>query len=578
MMRPYLLRICSPALASWPVLVVVVLASATLSITAAGTSASGPEPIRWGLAAAAGAACFGIVAASWLALLQRLTGTVLIAVTLAVLLVAGVVRGTLLQFLLADFGLTSMAPSYAALRVISSAITMPVVMGLTAGMVATLREYRRTASALVTEQARLAALVDESARSIEQRQRAVFERVQGELQAQVRELDVQSTPQAVAALEGLVGNVVRPLSHTLARDVSASDLPEVRPTRVSWASVLTAPDVRFAFRPTAFVAILVVLALPASLLSFHPARGLFIVAVSATALWLTLALGRRIVERWSPSSAAGIWSVIVGWYLVGAIVTFVSARLAEQDAPARGVLSLSGCIAVAVLGPFFAIILMVGERMRESTAELDATTRRLAWHLARVNTERWEQNGRLSRALHGPVQSLLYAAMLRLRHSVNQGTVDPAFIDELSRELSQALLQSMSPLAASEHVDAAGVLQDIALTWRGVAEVTQRISPDTVAALQGDPVCARLLVDLAGEAVSNAVRHGGATHIDITVTQTSEDVMELLVADDGTVSGSPALGLGTHVLRSCTIEYQLAQQPTRLIARLPYEALGLLPA
>lgn len=577
-MRPYLLRVCSSALVSWPVLLIVVVASSILSITAAGPTASGSTLERCLLASIAGAACFIVVALAWLVFLRQLQGTALIASTLIVLGFAGALRGALLQLFLVDFGLTSTSPSYAALRVISSAVTMSVTMALTAGMVATVRAYRRAAGALEVEQARLTALLDESVRGIEERQRAAFERVQASLQLQIRDLDVQSAPQAVAALEGLVGNVVRPLSHTLARDVPAWEMPEAAPSRLRLSSVLGAPDIRFAFRPTAFVAIMVVLALPAALLVFDPPQGLLILGFGAAALWLTLALARSVFSRWTPRTARGVWAAITGAYLLGGLVGFLAVGLAERDSLGRGSLSVSGFVAVSLIGPVFATILMVGERMRESTAELGETTARLAWHLARINSQRWEQNGRLSRALHGPVQSLLYAAVMRLRQSVDQGTVDPAFIDGLSIELSQALLQAMSPSATPERVDAEGVFRDIALTWRGVAEVTQRIAPGITDALRDDPVCARLLVDLAGEAVSNAVRHGGAVCIDIEVTRPTQDVIELLVTDDGIVPASPEMGLGTHVLRSCTLDYHLDRDPTRLTAQLPYEALELVPA
>jgi signal transduction histidine kinase len=54
------------------------------------------------------------------------------------------------------------------------------------------------------------------------------------------------------------------------------------------------------------------------------------------------------------------------------------------------------------------------------------------------------------------------------------------------------------------------------------------------------------------ECVANAVRHGGAGHIDIAV-EVSENDLSVVVIDDGQglrPDTSPAEGLGTHLMRA----------------------------
>jgi len=82
------------------------------------------------------------------------------------------------------------------------------------------------------------------------------------------------------------------------------------------------------------------------------------------------------------------------------------------------------------------------------------------------------------------------------------------------------------------------------------------IPEDLLSAVQVDPVLSAFAGDLAQEAVSNAARHGGASSVWISLAQSDEDVVTLIVQDNGVgVSANSGRGLGSQQLDDCALEW-----------------------
>ena len=119
------------------------------------------------------------------------------------------------------------------------------------------------------------------------------------------------------------------------------------------------------------------------------------------------------------------------------------------------------------------------------------------------------------------------------------------------------------------------MLTDVADTWQGLAAVAWTVDPAAAACVDRDPLCTQVLADLASEAVSNAVRHGKATRVDVEVDLegTGDALVRLRVTDNGSVPDTEGVGLGTTLLTRCTYDWSLSRGPTTLTARLPCGAL-----
>ena len=571
----FLLRATGPALVSWPVSLLVVVWSMVLALLGTGAAVSGALPARVALAGVGGAAACAMVAAAWWIVLRRVDGSARIVLAFAAVVLAGLARGLLVQVGFVLLGFAEGPASTVIVRALPSVFTIPFAFLVGAAGLAAIRAYRETSARLIAEQQRLVALLAASTTGIEERQTSALEQVQRRLDEELQALALQTPPSAIAALENLAGEVVRPLSHSLARDLPTWDEPVADPPRVGVIDVLRDPVPQAAIRPVVLPVAMSILALPGALVIYQPRNGLLTALTGLIVLGCVLALGRLWLTRVPPRRPALVWGAILLILVTAAIVTSAAARLAEGGDPSAGAIPSLALFVVPVFGIIIAILSMVGARMGSITAALEDTTAQLQWTLARVNTAQWEQSGRLSRALHGPVQTLLHARLLRLRQEVATAGMSEVDLDHLRTDLQDALASTLAP--ASAPPAAALVLSDTTETWQGLASIVWRVSPGAESVLAQDPLCARAVADLATEAVSNAVRHGRATRVDVDIEVdgdvgvSGDGLMRLVVIDDGQVPESRGAGLGTTLLTRCTYDWSLVPDPTTLTARLPCE-------
>jgi len=571
---PFLQRLTGPALVSWPVLAVITAWSAVLALLGGGAAVSGSPALRAGMGAVSGVAAFVVVAAIWALVINKTTGGVRVLLTALVVLLAGVVRGVVMQWGLTAVDFVDSTTATLATRIANGVATIPIAFVIAAAAVSALRSYRDTATALVLEQARLLRLLEDSTRVIEERQADAIARVRARLDEAIRELPLDSGPSAVTALETLAGDVVRPLSHSLARDLpawevdGASEVPRVR-----WIDVWRRPDPRVAIQPLLLGAACLVVAVPASFLLLTPRSGIPAVIAAVGVLTVTLVIGRWALRRMPPTPALVAWAAISSVLLAAAALVAVTVTVVARDDPSVGVFVGPGVFAIVTFGLLIATASMMRVRMAESTALLEDATRQLRWTLARVNTQQWEQAGRLSRALHGPVQSLIHARVQRLRQQAADPST-PLDVRHLRAELQQALASALTPQDAAR--DLPELFNELAGTWSGVADIDWHVVAPARERLQADSLCALAISDLAVEAVSNAVRHGRARRVDIAISVEGGDLAVLRVVDDGVRGKQSTPGLGTTLLTQCTVDWSLsATAPTTLSARLP---LGGTPA
>lgn len=566
----FLLRATGPALVSWPVLALVVVWSAVLSLLGSGSTATGSLAVRALIAAVAGCAACGVVLVAWWLWLRKLDGVPRVALALLCLALAGLVRGLVMQATFIEMGFAEATTDGYVSRMVPSLFTISFAFLVGAAGVAAVNAYRDTAGLLLAEQKRLVTLLESSAIGIEERQTDALERVQTRLDAELRALALETAPSAVSSLENLAGDVVRPLSHSLAREIPQweTEIPDAAP-RVRWVDVWRDPVPSAAIRPLILPAALLVIALPAAALVYSPLNGVTTVIAGLSVLVGVLALGRLWLVRRPPRRAGMAWLAVIAILLTAAFFTSRAAAIGERGDPSAGAIPSLSLFVVPVFGLIIATVSMMGARMRGITAELAVTTSQLKWTLARIHTQQWEQSGRLSRALHGPVQSMLHARLLRLRRELDSGAVSPVGLEDLERDLQVALASALSPAQPRPLAD---VLTDVADTWQGLAAITWTVDPEAAECIDRDPLCTLVLADLASEAVSNAVRHGKATRVDVDVDLDGErdDLVRLRVTDNGSVPETEGVGLGTTLLTRCTYDWSLSRGPTTLTARLPY--------
>lgn len=562
-------RLTGPALVAWPVFALVIVWSVFLVVFGSGGTAQGPIAMRAACAAVGGVLACVVMAGAWWLVIRRWTrpGRLVLAVTAMV--IAGVIRGATMQVLLVSLGYAEPTLTAAATRVTNSSVTITFAFAFGAAAWGSVTTYRETAARLLAEQRRLAMLVESSTSGMEQQQVEAVDRVREQLEAEIRDLPLESGSEAISALGSLATDVVRPLSHSLALDLPPVEIsiPE-SPPRVSVIDILRNPAPAVAVRPVLLISLLIGLGLPTSVLLYPPAVGLVLILSGAVVLTPVLFAGQFWLRYFTPSTAVQAWTRIIGVLVVAGLSTSLTISLFERARGGVGALPLTSLFAVIVFGLLLAIASMLNERMRAITTELETVTLSMRWQLARLRAQQWEQRGRISRALHGPVQSLLHAHLMRLRRGLIDASIGDSNLEELRQRLMNALVGALSP--SPDFVSIPKLLDDVAATWDGVAQITHHIDSATLATLEADPLCARVIADLASEAVSNSVRHGGASAVAIEIKPAHGDEVELSVIDDGRFPSETLPGFGTAVLAECTVEWSLSTStPTTLTARIP---------
>ncbi len=327
-----------------------------------------------------------------------------------------------------------------------------------------------------------------------------------------------NTSRIVATLRRVSSDVVQPASRTLWR-MSAETYPPLRAGEFMRTLLVRQP---FA---TKSLVVLTVLANYASLIDeAGVVRGVMYLAAGALVIIATCSIANYFMRR-TPRYHVVI--VVAAFGLLQLATHGVNELRPTLGLAARpdGLLLLQiGWSAVFVIATmsFGALRSLRKDRLARFAAEVDeelvmaiAKSRKVA-DLARD----------LSRVLHGAVQTRLTVCSLmieRARKSQDEAALGLALMEAV------AILQTPVTPAESHATIDAEVARKVAL-WEGFCVVSVSIDPR----LAGSPhSAARDVGRVVEEAISNAVRHGGATRIQIEILLDESGDVSVTIEDDG---------------------------------------------
>jgi len=327
-----------------------------------------------------------------------------------------------------------------------------------------------------------------------------------------------NTSRIVATLRRVSSDVVQPASRSLWR-MSAETYPPLRAGEFMRTLLVRQP---FA---TKSLVVLTVLANYASLIDeAGVVRGVMYLAAGALVIIATCSVANYLMRR-TPRYHVVI--VVAAFGLLQLATHGVNELRPTLGLAARpdGLLLLQiGWSAVFVIATmsFGALRSLRKDRLARFAAEVDeelvmaiAKSRKVA-DLARE----------LSRVLHGAVQTRLTVGSLmieRARKSQDEAALGLALMEAV------AILQTPVTPAESHATIDAEVARKVAL-WEGFCVVSVSIDPR----LAGSPhSAARDVGRVVEEAISNAVRHGGATRIQIEILLDESGDVSVTIEDDG---------------------------------------------
>jgi signal transduction histidine kinase len=156
----------------------------------------------------------------------------------------------------------------------------------------------------------------------------------------------------------------------------------------------------------------------------------------------------------------------------------------------------------------------------------------------------------MSRYLHGEVQTGLTASILLLQQAAKRG--DTVLAREAMESAVKILMRNHAEEFNKTQMSADAHLAQIISGWRGIADVS--INLDCIDLL--DEATTRDVIELIGEGVANAIRHGNATQISVTDTEEVGGI-RVSIHSNGAESQQGESGLGTEMFNRLTNKWGL---------------------
>jgi signal transduction histidine kinase len=272
----------------------------------------------------------------------------------------------------------------------------------------------------------------------------------------------------------------------------------------------------------------------------------FVIALLGLGAWIQSRLAGRARSRTTA------WSLcwMTGTAAISVVVATVAGVLPARLSSPLPMLTLFGILFILAL-----LASSIDRHLRGIRGYADELASVLA-EITMINDALQEdiaaEKRRVALLLHGPVQGRLAAVALMLRLEAGQDSrSNPhtqvqerclAILDQVVVDLTRVLggtFDDGRPLDER--------LVEFAQRWRGLVTVSIALEPAVMYAIRDDPGLGMWVFDIVEEGINNAVTHGHATEVDVTISLKPGRI-EVVVCDDGNgrIEGSsPGLGLAT---------------------------------
>lgn len=571
-MKPILERLGRPDAISWVTGVVIVSLIIPGSYVSSLVEVSGREVEFFSIVAVRLLILTGIFAVGRLALHRFAMVNPQPLITLATFVIAIVASTAAFDTLLV---LTDIAPEYYLERRLRTTLVGSLLVLVASSLIVSYaREFSRSNTELQSVIRELGQARTDASERFEQRKAELIAQIRESVDGELSRLGANGAGLEPAVMETLIDDVIRPISYSLNRDLSAEAptayVPET--TTTQWTSVVEFAFLRAPFRWREFAALMAVITGPFLTINFGLPGALgaaLVVGVCAVFMLVFGALWRLIPTGVTRGYRAMIFTLAhipmgigAGW-----AVSVVSGFSVLAPGP------MTAFIAICVLASWTATLVSSSLLLqRETNASLRDAVDELKRELITANTSYRQLHKGVSRVLHGPVQQAVTAAMLKLRKS--QGLADPVTAaQEIRASINAALELLQAPEVAPVDLDT--TFRDLQGLWDGVVEIAFVVSGDKTL-IEADPRTAFAVSELVREACSNAIRHGKARRIDIVMSVRKDDrVVEIRIDNDGLPLPSyPTPGIGSQLFDEQSLEWAQEQvgDRVRVSARLP---LGL---
>ena len=398
----------------------------------------------------------------------------------------------------------------------------------------TLTEARRLRERAVAERTEAMGTSERARRAMARLDHEIDERLADEFGALRSELETyaETVPETTgielsAAIRKVADESVRTTGHQLWRRADGDGV------RIGARDILRDLVFRQRLRPFSLIGVAIVLPFLESASADDFGALAIVGLVAAVATIVECRIANSLMLRWPTSRIVVIPAVVVLF-----VVHFRVTTLIDTD----GVLASSSRSIVEVV--VWTVVLIALTSAISSYRDLDALRAEAiasSMHEERLATAAEArvvstEARRLAQLLHGNVQSRLLGCAMAVEFAGD----DPVMLRQaLDRTL--AVIDDGWRVAPGFDTSDHPSLDALKEIWSGVADVSVRIE----GRVPGESMSR--VATAAEELVANAVRHGSARHVEVTVTADDRRVV-VQVVDDGTGVGDERPGLGSRIL------------------------------
>lgn len=469
-------------------------------------------------------------------------------------LVAGLVRGVSVYLTGAALGL--MPPSEFIYRLIGGPLYVYGAIAMLAIFNASRIRHEKTLSELEVEKANLDELRGGIRERIRLQREDLLKRVQAVLSPVVDEVknQLQTSPKELSnRLRDVVETVVRPLSHDIGKGQALDQEVNIISKRAAMATSRS----RFPSRLSAGAMIVPELttfatasvSITANVINFPNAvfEGS---VISLIAVYLGYKVSQKLLAKlW----VHFVWALAISIAVAVGVSLFTVYTIGLVGFPLTPILVQQFTLSQVILTLITFYMQFLRTQRRDSEQEMIRVISDLAILNSQLRQEVWLNRRRIASILHGSVQAALYASAIRLAKTESPTAAD---IDSVQHDIAAAI----SKLESGEGAETfAEILQQIHDVWEGAVEVElPKLNPALSAQLEHNRVAAACAAEVVREAVSNAVKHGKAEHIEIAIEQTQQNLLGITVTNDGQpLPAEIETGYGSAILDEVAFSWQL---------------------
>lgn len=474
--------------------------------------------------------------------------------SLSIIIATGAIRGWLLYFALGYFDYTQLAS--ALQRVLNSAFTTLIWLGLANLIVEVNRRYRRRFRAILSQLLVVNLRNSGSAQAgfaVIAHDLALLQTRLEESYSAAKESSEDSASMSTAATEirTQIESALKPLSKRLWLN-SVYEFPKLKLSRLLSDAI---SNLNYPFTP-----ILLMLTLSA-FVNLSPASGFAystVTAISQFFAFILIEFGRRLIISKFPNLDQSINLIFV--LTVGAIAGSCSALTLH-------LFNGTGSFFLSLLfAPYLSALVLVGSTIRLALSDRREILDNLSKGAQRLTLSSNDslQSSQAASYLHNSLQSELTA----LAHEFELVAENPdknkskAVLEKLDSLIRRSMGEDFANFLESPEIR----LDRVLASWNGIVSLKTSIDR----ALFSDPARGNLFVQLVEESLANSVRKGQATEVEIKATFIGTR-LEIEINDNGVFDKSSKPGLGSAWLERYAVgesKFDATESGTRLSVEL----------